>query len=158
MPAPRWPGWGLSRGDHLDGYDAAMRQTSRIACLLLVVSFVGCEADSWLRWGGVRAFREIETPEARRILRDPAASVLQLRTTRFEPTLTEAIVLEPNDPLPETLLDAGRILVVTTDGAGGRRLSARLVRAGARRVALVVEDPVELGAPPPPLLARPARP
>jgi hypothetical protein len=106
----------------------------------------------------MRAFREIETPEARRILLDPLVSVLQLRTTRFEPTLTEAIVLEPNDPLPETLLDAGRILVVTTDGAEGRRFSARLVRAGARRVALVVEDPVELGAPPSPLLARPARP
>ncbi len=125
---------------------------------MLVVSLVSCEADSWLRWGGVRAFREVETSEARRILRDPVASVLQLRTTRSEPTLTEAIVLEPKGPLPETLLDAGRILVVTTDGVEGRRLSARLVRAGARRVALVVGDPVELGASPSPLLARPARP
>jgi hypothetical protein len=135
-----------------------VRQVSRIACLLLAVCLAGCEADSWLRWGGVRAFREIDSSEARRILQDPVASVLQLKTTRFEPTLTEAIVLEPNDPLPETLLAAGRILVVTTDGAEGRRLSARLVRAGARRVALVVEDPVELGAPRSPLLARPVRP
>ncbi len=135
-----------------------MLRIARIACLLLVVSLVGCEVDSWLQWGGVRAFREIETPEARRILGDPETSVLQLRTTRFEPTLPEAIVLEPKDPLPETLLDAERTLVVTTDGAEGRRLSARLVRAGARRVALVVEDPVELGAPRPPRLARPARP
>ena len=119
---------------------------------------MGCEADSWLRWGGVRAFREIEIPEARRILRFPLASGLQLRTTRFEPTLTEAIVLEPKGPLPETLLDAARVLVVTTDGTEGRRLAAHLVRAGARRVALLVEDPVELGAPPAPLMARPARP
>jgi hypothetical protein len=135
-----------------------VRQAARIACLLLAVFFVGCEADSWLRWGGVRAFREIESPEARRILQDPVAVVLQLKTTRYEPTLTEAIPLKPNDPLPETLLDAARILVVTTDGAEGRRLSARLVRAGVRRVALVVEDPVELGAPRSPLLARPIRP
>lgn len=132
-----------------------MRGAPKIACVLLAGLLVGCEADVWLQWGGVRAFREIEVGEARRILEDPDVSVLQLRTTRFEPTLPEATVLETDDPLPEGVLEARRILLVTTDGTQGRRLSARLVRAGARRVALLIEDPVELGAPRSPLLARP---
>lgn len=135
-----------------------MRGAVQIAALLLAGLLAGCEADAWLQWGGVRAFREVEIGEARRILKDPEVSLLQLRTTRFEPTLPDATVVETDDPVPETLLEAERILVVTTDAPEGRRLSARLVRAGARRVALLIEDPVELGAPRSPLLARPVRP
>lgn len=137
-------------------YDAAVPSRLAIACALL--AFCACDAEGWLHLGGVRAFREIGASEARRILEDPSAAVLQLRTAPLEPLLAEAVVLRAGDPLPRRLLEAARILVVSRDGPAGRRLSARLVRAGARRVNLSVGDPVELGARTPALLARPIEP
>ncbi|MEN8183202.1 MAG: hypothetical protein ABFS46_11780 [Myxococcota bacterium] len=120
-----------------------------LACLL------GCEPAAWLQAGGVRAFREVGAPEALEILADPAASVLQLRARRWEPTVPRASLVGLADPIPPALLEeTGRVLVVAADGAAGRRLSARLVRAGVRRVVLVVGDPGALGAGP--VLARPA--
>lgn len=122
-----------------------------------VAALLACEVDGWVQLGGVRAFRQVDRPEALELLEESETSVVQLRGRPRAPTLPGARVLEPGDPLPEEVLDAGRILVVAADAAAGRRLSAQLVRAGARRVALVVGDPVELGAPPSPLLARPLK-
>ncbi len=83
--------------------------------------------------------------------------MVQLRTRGRGATLPGARLVGPDDALPEEVLGAPRVLVVAADAAAGRRLSAQLTRAGARRVALVVGDPLELGAPASPLLARPLR-
>jgi hypothetical protein len=121
-----------------------------------LLALVGCEAEVWLAAVGVRSFREVAVPEAQQLLEDPAARLVLAAQARPRSGLARATVVEDDAPLPEALLAAGGpLLVVAADGPAGRRLAARLVRAGARRVALLVADPEALRPLGGPVLARP---
>ncbi len=109
------------------------------ACLL------GCDAESWLSAGGVRAFREVAADEARELLAEPELVLVEVRGGALRAPGLDATLLGEDDPLPPELVGvSGRVLVVASEAGPGRRVCARLVRAGAIRVSLVVADPREL--------------
>jgi hypothetical protein len=113
-----------------------------------------CEAEVWLAAAGVRAFRQVSLAEARELLEDPGARLVV--AGRRPAGLGWAPSVEGDAPLPEPLLErGGPLLVVAEDGRDGRRLSARLVRAGARCVTLLVAEAAELRTLRGPVLARP---
>jgi hypothetical protein len=96
--------------------------------ILLALVLLGCEPEPWLAAAGVRAFREIGPAEALRLLENPEVVRVEVRPG--------------GDVRPSTLPDGiERVLVVSREETVGRRVSARLARAGVRRVSLVVADP-----------------
>jgi hypothetical protein len=130
-----------------------MRRSARgLALALLGSSFAlaACEPESWLQATGMRAFRQLEPDEARRILADPEVFVVEVREPGMSTSREVGLVIGESEALPavvdEIVAEARRIVVVSAEVEPGRRVSARLVRAGASRVGLVVIDPRELGA------------
>jgi hypothetical protein len=123
--------------------------SSRSAFLagLLAAGLLACDAQGWLRAGGVRAFREVGADEARELLAEPELVLVEVRGGALRAPGLGATLVGEDDPLPPTLLGvAGRVLVVASEVGPGRRVCARLVRAGAAHVSLVVADPRELAA------------
>ena len=95
--------------------------------ILLALVLLGCEPEPWLAAAGVPAFREVGPAEALRLLEDPRVVRLEVRPGGGAPTA-----------LPDGV---ERVLVVSPEETAGRRVSARLARAGVPRVSLVVADP-----------------
>jgi hypothetical protein len=129
-----------------------MRRGARSLVLALVglsIALGACEPESWLQASGMRAFRQLEPDEARRILADPEVFVIEVREPGTSASREIGLVIGESEALPpvvdEIVAEARRIVVVAPEVEPGRRVSARLVRAGASRVGLVVIDPRELG-------------
>ncbi len=106
---------------------------------LLALALVACDVDGWLRARDVRAFREVEVSEAQRLLATGDAVLLEaVDSRRGARGLASARPVHPDRALPDGVV-AGEapVVVVAADTAAARRLAARLVRAGARNVAVV---------------------
>jgi hypothetical protein len=118
-----------------------------VAACLLAACWLACDAQGWLHAGGVRAFREVDADEARELLGSSELVLVEVRGGSLRAPGLGATLVGEDDPLPPELVGvAGRVLVVASDAAPGRRVCARLVRSGAARVLLVVADPRELAA------------
>ncbi|MDJ0866218.1 MAG: hypothetical protein QNK03_08935 [Myxococcota bacterium] len=115
--------------------------TLRAALWLAVplATLLGCEPGAWWRASGVRTFEEVEVGEALRAwdgsdgllvqVRDPDARLLRVAGARL---------LDPGEPLPEALSGGGKpVTIVAADVRDARRLAARIVRSGSRRVSVV---------------------
>jgi hypothetical protein len=97
----------------------------------------GCDFASAEAWLGRPSFREVDAGQARRLVEERGALLIQARG-EGQPghRMVGARMLAPGEPLAEEL--AGhRIVVVSEEPDLGLRLGARLARAGMRDVTVV---------------------
>jgi hypothetical protein len=122
----------------------AARMASPRSIFLLATALLtgpaGCKLDAWLeRHGVVARFQEVGSEEARTLLSGPTSLLVQAE----EPPgpggrVAEALLLSSSKPLPASVVQGGGAVVVLAHDLGaGRRLAARLVRAGRSPVAVV---------------------
>jgi rhodanese-related sulfurtransferase len=106
----------------------------------LLAGPAACEFDAWLeRHGGVARFREIGSEEARALLSEPTSLLVQAEDPPGPGgRVAEALLLPSSKPLPASVIQgSGAVVVLAHELRVGRRLAARLVRAGRSRVAVV---------------------
>ena len=118
-------------------------------CVLLVLLATllgglatGCQGEEELDWLGVRRMRTIPVEQARVWLRHGRAQAVQ-RSAPDErlPALSDASRLRPDDPVPGSLVEAGKpVLVIATERDDALSLAARLARAGVADVRVVTGE------------------
>jgi hypothetical protein len=107
--------------------------------LVLCVATAGCEMESWLQARHVRTFREMDAGEARRLVAERRGVLVQaVESVGVVGQVVTARLVPARGPVPPALAgDPGSLVVLADRADTARRLAARLVRAGASRVAVV---------------------
>jgi hypothetical protein len=121
-----------------DGRMPSPRWMFLLATVLLAGS-AACELDAWLERRGMASFREVGSDEARALLAEPTSLLVQAEEPRRRGgRVAEALLLPSSKPLPDAVIQgSGAVVVLAHDLRAGRRLAARLVRAGRSPVAVV---------------------
>jgi rhodanese-related sulfurtransferase len=88
--------------------------------------------------GGARGFDEIDVPAANRAIAEEDARLVQARDPHDPRAGAAVAVIDLDDPIPAAWVqDARPVVVIARDEVAARRLAARLVREGVRRVSVV---------------------
>ncbi len=107
--------------------------------VIAALALLACACDAgWLQGHGLRVIREVSVREGARLLEDPAALLLQVRSQGSSVRVEGTALLAARDPLPEGLIaPAPAVVILAEDLREGMAMAARLSRAGVRDVAVV---------------------